>query len=353
MQTLKDIASVTDHKILLVGSDKIYAIENFYSKYFKEFGATVDQFPASSIFNDYYRKNIFHKIIFKAGISNIFKKINGLFKQAVETVRPDVIWVFKGMELFPSSLVWAKDQKIKLVNYNPDNPFIFSGKGSGNENITRSIALYDLHLTYHLGVKHELEEKHHLLAGLLPFGFDDSESLFEACSKQDEVLKLCFIGNPDSRRSSFIEALAARGISIHVYGNNWNEFLQHKNITIFQQASGIELWKVLRRYRVQLNLMRIHNDDSHNMRSFEVPGIGGIMVAPDTVEHRLYFDHGKEAFLYKDIDSCAEMIKMLLLLSVKDANEIRVAARERSIDSGYSYKERARQALHQIEALLP
>ena len=42
--------------------------------------------------------------------------------------------------------------------------------------------------------------------------------------------------------------------------------------------------------------MRIHNPDSHNMRSFEVPGVGGIMVAPDTKEHRIFFEVGKEIF---------------------------------------------------------
>lgn len=341
-----------DLKIMIVGSDKIFAIENFYSKYLRQSGVHIDEFGAYSFFFDYYHKNVFNKIIFKARLSAIFKKINRQFKEAVQRCHPDVIWVFKGMEIFPSSLKWAGEQNIKLVNYNPDNPLIFSDKGSGNKNVTDSISLYDLHLTYHMGVKKQLEEQYHNKVAILPFGFDADEQLYQDCCRQPEMLKACFIGNPDNRRAAFIKALAAQGIAIDIYGNNWNKFVSHAAITLFPPAYGIEQWKVLRRYRVQLNLMRIHNDDSHNMRSFEVPGIGGIMVAPDTSEHRMYFEDGKEVFLYKNLSDCTAQIKRLLAMHAADADVIRLAARERSVTSGYSYEARAKQALGFIGSLL-
>lgn len=338
-------------RIMTVGSDKIFAIENFYNKYLRQSGVHVDVFNSYNIFFDYYYKNIVNKIIFKTGLSAIFRKINAQFKEAVLKYRPDVIWIFKGTEIFPDSLKWAKEQNVKLVNYNPDSPFIFSDKGSGNQHVTDSISLYDLHLTYHMGVKKELEDQFHCKAAILPFAFDDNEQLYQECCRQQEVLKTCFLGNPDKKRTEFIEALAAKGIIIDVYGNDWKNFLTHANITIFPPAYGKEQWKVLWRYRAQLNLMRIHNDNSHNMRSFEVPGIGGIMVAPDTIEHRIYFENDKEAFLYKDVNDCADIIKNLLAMESTTSNAIRVAARQRSVTSGYSYEARAKQALNYMESL--
>jgi len=111
-------------------------------------------------------------------------------------------------------------------------------------------------------------------------------------------------------------------------------------------------WKVLRKYRIQLNLMRSHNSDSHNMRTFEVPGIGGIMLAPDTVEHRLFFEDRKEVFLFKDFESAVRLIKEILTLPVERALQIRRAARQRSVTSGYRYADRAGLVLGELNALL-
>ncbi|WP_315819859.1 hypothetical protein [Paraflavitalea speifideaquila] len=102
----------------------------------------------------------------------ITQKINQQFKQKVKAFKPDIIWVFKGMEILPSSLEWARKQSIKLINYNPDNPFIFTGKGSGNSNVTNSIGLYDLHFTYNFAIKKELEERFQSKVAYLPFGYE-------------------------------------------------------------------------------------------------------------------------------------------------------------------------------------
>ena len=114
-------------KLLIIGSDKVFSIENFYVKYLKEFGINVNCFTAQATFYDYYYEgNILRKLLFKIGLSPIIKKINIDFKKIVTNFQPDIIWVFKGMEITPASLQWAKKQGIPLVNYNPDNPFIFS-----------------------------------------------------------------------------------------------------------------------------------------------------------------------------------------------------------------------------------
>jgi spore maturation protein CgeB len=338
-------------RILVVGSDKIFAIENYYIQYFKEQQADIHLFNAPSIFFDYYNQNTLNKIFFKSGLSSIYRVVNRKFKEVVEEIRPDVIWVFKGMEIFPESLQWAREKNILLANYNPDNPFIFSGRGSGNHNITRSIGLYDLHFTYHLGVAKQIREEYNIEVEILPFGFDGNEDLYQLCRKQEEVLKTCFLGNPDEHRLAFLKALADTGVKIDLYGYGWTRHLQHKNVECFPPVFGNEVSKVLYKYRVQLNLMRMHNMDSHNMRSFEVPGIGGIMVAPDTVEHHAYFADGREVFLFNDLNECSQIVRKVLSFSANEAEIIRLAARRRSIDSGYTYRDRAAQALQHLENL--
>ncbi|MGI8582084.1 MAG: glycosyltransferase family protein [Chitinophagaceae bacterium] len=254
------------------------------------------------------------------------------------------------MEIFPQSLKWAKNKNIKLINYNPDNPFVFSGKGSGNSNVKVSMPLYDLHLTYNTDVKKAMESIYKIPTEILPFGFDISDALFNKCSMQQELNKVCFLGNPDIYRGKFLQKLAEEGIELDVYGNHWQKFVNHRNIKIFAPVYGDYFWLTLRKYRIQLNLMRPHNLNTHNMRSFEVPGVGGIQLAPDTPDHHTYFEPCKEIFLYTDIKNCVIQIKNILSLRIIDADKIREQARLRSLRSGYTYKNRASQALKYIRA---
>ncbi|MEP6725613.1 MAG: glycosyltransferase, partial [Bacteroidota bacterium] len=106
------------------------------------------------------------------------------------------------------------------------------------------------------------------------------------------------------------------------------------------------------RYRVQLNLMRIHNPTSHNMRSFEIPAVGGIGLFPDTIDHRAYFSIGEELFLYKNENECVQTAEKLLVLSRIAADEIRKRARQRSYDAGYSYAARSADVLDMLKKLI-
>lgn len=337
---------------MLVGSDKVFAIENFYIKYLRTGGHTVIHYPAQSLFYDYLQKSLFNKSLFRLGYRKIYRNINKELKEKIIQNNPDILFVFKGMEIFPETLICAKKRGIKLVNYNPDNPFIFSGRGSGNKNITASISLYDIHLTYNLSVKKRIETELNIPVGILPFGFELNDENYNECCQEHEIIKPCFLGNPDSFRAKFILQIAEEGIKLDVYGHDWSKYVQHPNINIFDPVFGIDFWNTLRKYRVQLNLMRPHNPESHNMRSFEVPGVGGIQLAPYTPDHRTYFEPEKEIFLYADIDECVNQIKKLLALKANEAMEIRNCARMRSINSGYSYKDRTKQALEKIKAII-
>lgn len=335
--------------LLIVGADNFNSLENLYFNNLKKLDVNILNFPAHTLFTSYYNRNLFNKIIFKSGFSSIYSSINLGFKTAVEQLNPDVIWIFKGMEISPDSLRWASSRGIKLVNFNPDNPFIFSGEGSGNMNITNSISLYDYHFTYNLSVKRKFDELN-LKSYFLPFGFELSDGTFERIAEEDEILSTCFVGNPDKARVSALLQLAESGVKIDLYGHLWKNFISHPKIRLFPAVFGDEFWKILRKYRVQINLMRPHNHDSHNMRTFELPAIGGIMVAPKTSEHQLFFKDKSEAFFFSSLDECVEIVKSLLNLSLDEANSVRNNARNRSINSGYSYSCRSQFVLEILKS---
>jgi hypothetical protein len=341
-------------RILIIGREADPSLEKVYLQHFIEILGleNVTIFPAQDIFLEYYHSSIIHKILFRLGYKKIYFDINKRLIDKVKLFKPDIIWVFKGMEILPKTLLKLKfEYKIPLVNFNPDNPFIFSGKGSGNANITQSIHLYDHHFTYERLVKTRLDNVG-LSTSLLPFGFSISDLVLQKAISQKEKLKVCFVGNPDTFRINFLHELANNNITIDVYGNNWGNVIHHANITPYNSVLKDEFWMVLRQYRVQLNMMRPHNPETHNMRSFEIAGIGGIQLAPDTEDHRLYFEKGKEIFLYKNLIDCVGKIKLLLELDFEASNRIRNAARNKAIEAKYTYRDRSTQVLIKFNEFL-
>ncbi|HUR09948.1 MAG TPA: glycosyltransferase [Flavitalea sp.] len=336
---------------MIVGSDQQWSIERLFRRYLIEEGAAVELFGAQNLFYDYYNASLLNKIVFRSGVSSIYKKIDAQLELKMVEFKPDLVWIFKGMEILPATIRKMKQEGRKVINYNPDNPFIFTGKGSGNANVTRSIGLYDLHLTYSREIEQQLIRDYDARTALLPFGYDIPDELYNDCRRQTEVVRCCFLGNPDPQRAKFIMELAEGGLELDLYGNDWDKFVHHKHIHAHPPVYADEFYKTLQRYRVQLNMMRVHNLHSHNMRSFEIPAIGGIQLAPDTPEHRQFFRRGEEIFLYGGTRECIDTAQRLLTLSPSEASHIREKARSRSVRDGYSYRHRAIQALNVMKGL--
>jgi hypothetical protein len=325
-------------KILIIGSDYNWSIERIYLKELLKLGHEVQHVPVQNWYFDYYYKSKIHKVLTRLGLNGLQRKIQKLLLNRVKNEKYDLIWVFKGMEILPNTLSMLKKQTQRLINFNPDNPFIFSGKGSGNKNITRSIHLYDEHFTYDRQVKAKIETEFNLKCTLVPFGFDPEVIPVEELNDLEETNAVCFLGNPDSYRAKILQSILDKNICLHVYGNGWNDFLKHPKLTIYGPVYEKEYFKTLRKYRVQLNIMRVHNLNSHNMRSIEIPGCGGIMLAPKTKDHEAFFTENRDAFFYSNVNQLVEQVNKILKLDHSVVLSIRNNAREK-VMKNFSYEE--------------
>jgi spore maturation protein CgeB len=326
-------------RYLVVGSQKSYALEQFYAEHLRSLGNTVQIFPIQDYFHDYYNKRLINKLLYRLGVSNIIKKLNNNLVEFEYYYNPHVILVFKGMEVLEKTLVRFKKKNIYLVNYNPDNPFFFGSIGSGNKNITNAINTYNLHLTYNEKVLEEFR-KRNINTALIPFGSNISEEEFNHISRSKEVKKVCFLGTPDKTRIELIRHLSINGIQIDLYGN-WPTF-DSPNVQVFNEKFGLEYFETLRKYRVQLNLLREHNKHSHSMRSFEIPSVGGIQLTNNTIEHNKYFEANKDIFFFVDFNDCLIQCRNLLALSDSESSKIRSVSRSNFIVKNYHYSFKAK-----------
>jgi hypothetical protein len=99
---------------------------------------------------------------------------------------------------------------------------------------------------------------------------------------------VAFIGHADADRLPYLDALAAAGLSVRVFGGGWRRFARWSS-----RWGGIvldgEYRQAVAHARIQLCLVRRANRDGHAMRSFELPAMRSCILAEDTPDHRDIF----------------------------------------------------------------
>lgn len=293
--------------------------------------------------------------------SVVVRKMDEAFMEQVDEFRPTVVLIFKGMEISKRSLREVRSRGIKLVNFNFDHPFRFFSKGTGNRFVRDAIPYYDLHITYSTIISAELSQRYNVRTACIPFGYHLSDEQYEKvlAEKHTEINRVCFVGNPDKLRISILGNLLKEGIPIDLYGFGWEKFFRPRNGLMIHQprkagsywADPVEFWKVLRLYRVQLNFFRPHNEGSHNLRSFEVPAVGGILLTPASPEQETFFDVGQEIFSYTDYGNLVKQCRWLLNCERASIEGVRRRAREKSVSNDYSYKRRTADLLNLLQDL--
>ncbi len=275
------------------------------------------------------------------------KLYNSQLKKVLQNENPDVFFVFKGMNVWEDTVSWAVSRGIYSVNFNPDHPFIFSGRGSGNDIVRKSIKLYNCHLTYSRTIRDYLRS-YGVESELIPFGYDLPAGWSTLKESVQEEISGAFIGNADDDRLYWMSQffLSYKNNKFVFYGHGWERLQKDmKNVELRSPVYGTDFWAAMRRHRFQLNVMRVHNLDSHNMRSVESLAAGAIGLHPSTNDHQEWIEHGKNGFLFHSFADAGMTGSKLLRLDQKFVRDLRKQAESRSISLKASYAERSQQIL--------
>ncbi len=109
---------------------------------------------------------------------------------------------------------------------------------------------------------------------------------------------------------------------------NQNRWLRHIRVGTIYDGQYIE---AIQNASGVINLLRRQNieEGSHNMRTFEVPGYGGLLIANRTTEQRDFFEEDKEAIFFESVEELNDKLNFLgrnkeIVNRIKQAARIQV-----------------------------
>ena len=208
----------------------------------------------------------------------------------------EVIIVFKGANFSRKTLERGRklSPKTTWVNINPDDPLNVSSRGSTNKNIVESLGFFNLYCVWSKRLVEKLANQGCQKTVYLPFGYDQDFHLPPPDSLTVRHGLVTFVGAWDKEREAILSAIA--DYDLHIYGNGWNRVSRSSPLRSKIMSQNIyreEFARVIARSTVSLNLLRSQNIGSHNMRTFEIPAMGGLMLTTRSEEQDGFFPEGK------------------------------------------------------------
>lgn len=321
-------------KILIYGENWVGTLPQLLYANLKNRNLEVDIFDHTDILPGIKKRTFIQKV--KRRLFDPLYKvlINRSFLKAVIDFNPNIIIVVKGLHLTVETLSQIKDKGIFLVNWNPDD--FFNMKNSNSQLIT-TIPVYDLIVSS----REHLFQKYYGVGAknmLLLDWYYVPELHFSMGTKK--VIKYSFVGSWSQYREEFIDSI---GKPFTIFGGGWEKssisFKKKHNVneTILSQR---DMSIIFEKSYFNLNILTPENDDKSNLRFFEVPASGGLLLTERNEISCKYLEDKQECFMYSSIDEIRSILDTdMNLISISESG------RKRILMDKHSFSERVSELL--------
>ncbi len=297
-------------KILILGSNEHFSLEKMYYRSFLSLNHYVKLFHINQM-----HKNLIDRFFWKYFKILFYKKFR---KRILDYIKKknnfDLIIIFKGVYLDPITILSLKKMctKAKFINIYTDDPFDISPiKDISSTNVLKSIKLYDYFFIWSQEIRKKLKKKLKLKnIYLLPFGYDQ---FIHKPKKTVHIFSydISFVGTADNERVSILSKL--KDFKIIIAGWGWDEAnISGKNIKVISAVDSYKMSKIYQKSKISLNIPRRQNYDSHNMKTFEITSMNGLMLTLKSKDQSKYFPENKACMIYRNSDDLRKKIIKIL-----------------------------------------
>ncbi len=331
--------------VLLVGETTPGQLAWLCARGFKQLGVTATLFEAYPF--DKQRQSRLPPFAIAADKLQRAWANNGLLYTA-SRLKPDLTLILKGEEITPATLARLKQKsKTKIVNWNPDNPL---NTLNSTPDLIKAIPFYDHCYIWGKFLLPEFERLGAQRASYLPFAYDPDVHQPRSLTNEERrrlASDLVFAGTHESPRVEALNRLT--DFDLVIWGNHWNRLPpDHPLRKIWRgDAHGDDLSRVYSASRVALNFIREQNGSAHNMRTFEAPACGIMLLTTRTQEQVELLGEDTGAAFFSSHDELRDKARYYL---AHEGQRQQVAKRGREkILQGHTYADRMKQILQDIE----
>ncbi len=323
-----------------------------YRETLKEMGHDVTFFSPESLLKKYKRNLILRgaRKLLNGGVFPHDKKFHiRRFMEGAFSLKPDIIIVLKGLLIDGECIERLRDDGIWVVLINHDD-FFSQFKYNTSPTLIKALPYYNyIFCTKEVNV--DEVKKYNKAAEMFLFAFYPRIHYPPNHNSEDESMwssDVVFVGNAYQQRIKQLEYLVTNinhPIRLKIYGLNWERML----------SSGSPLWKHIQKRalmpaemqkaiyyaKVSLGFLCKENRDDYTQRSFEIPAIGGLLLAERTNRHKKLYKEDSEAVFF-DSNDFEELLNKLRLLLDDDKKRKSIAknGHQKVWSSNHTYKNR-------------
>jgi spore maturation protein CgeB len=328
--------------LLIIGLKNEYSLENFYKNAFNSIGIKKVSFFSNNI--NFY----LYCLLCSLKLNFLFVPINYIYQFRLNIFLKkeksfDFIIIFKGIEIDKKYLMELKNKnpKTRIINIFADDPFNLNSVATSSNSLLSSIPIYDYFFIWSQKIKRKLQKKYKFYKNFyyLPFGYNNK--IKKINKNKIDINYISFIASGDNYRESIVKKI--NKIRLNIFGNSWGKDVENHSVKNF--VYGKKLIEIIAKSFVSINILRKQNENAHNMKTFEIPAMGGLLVTTRSKEQNFFFPENKSCIMFSNL---VELEKKILFLrkNKKIADQIRQKGFE--LSKNHSYKERAKYLLKVI-----
>jgi hypothetical protein len=350
-----------NNRILIIGVFSKGSLCVSYASAYERLGYQVFRFDydeaylhGSLIARNRLSRRVFRRVL--------WDRMNRSTRELARCIRPDLILALKAPYLDPETIRDLRSLGAPIVNYYPDNPYCGVPWDPRKTSAQRHDLIAALREYTRLWIWQPDLAAKLMRAGVpasyMPFASDPEmyhpsreDSGSEKCAECRGDHRIVLIGQHSAKRQAHVAAIHDH--SVDLWGARWTRvdagFASRHRVhraSVFGDATC----KLYSRALVSLNVVDDLNLPGHNMRTFEIPASGGVMLAQFSEEQAELFPEDEAAAYYRSPEELDAKIDWLLADAALGERIRRNASR---IAASQTYDDRAAQMLRECGLYIP
>lgn len=279
------------------------------------------------------------------GAINI-NEVHSRFESVATESRFDIILVIKGYNISRERLERIRhSEEVVLCNWNPDNPYQVRSEKQLSSNYFDTLPAYDIVFSWGEFLREPLRKDGADDVRHLPFAYDpELHYPAESCDKYD--CEVAFLGHYSAKREQYLKEIV--DFDFQLRGNMWRWKCFDWSLRRRYQGPALgypEYTQAMVSADIVINIVADHNLPEHNMRTFEAPASGSMMITTHSKGQQRFFPEDNACAMYHDPSDLRDVVAQYL---EDDEERKAIAARGRERVEDHTYEARMAELVNAV-----